>query len=852
MIHTGWATESPDGVWSSISGNQLVSSRTPEKPAWIEPERFSAFSLNRENLETVLAGAKNQQTDAPFKIPEKAGSITLPDPRGNFVRFRYVESNLLGPKLKQKYPEIRTYRGVMEKNPRVTARFDISRTGFRAQVFGMVDTWYVDPYYRKSDTHISYYLRDYRPEGKTFRCMVKNRLKKYKRERIPEILHRTGSELRTYRLVIACTGEYSQAVGSGSEADAQAAITTTVNRVTGLYEQELAISFTLVETVIYTDGTTDPFSNDDAVTLIDESREVISNEVGIPNFDIGHTFSTGAGGVSYLGVVCDDSSQVSSNYKGGGVTGRENPTGDAYDVDYVCHEIGHQFNANHTYNGTDSSCYAEHNHATAFEPGSGSTIMGYAGICGNDNLQPNTDPIFHSASHDEIVNYVTLGQGNKCGTVTDLSNVIPVVDAGPDYTVPAGTAFVLSGSATDSDVDDVLTYLWEEHDAGTHELLSSPDDGTQPLFRVWTPKPEPVRYLPGLKTLAGESDPLFEKIPRIGRTLNFRLVVRDGKGGYDYDDMNVTVKDTDAPFVITSTSDYNSVTREITVNWDVSSTDSSPYNVSMVNLYLSTDRGLTYDMDNPLAENTPNDGSQTVTLPDTDLSNARIMIKSVGHIIFDVSDLLEATDVIVKNNGFEDGAVDWTQNSSNSLELIYSDAGMAHSGNYFAWLGGLNNETGYVEQQVVIPDGSTSLTFWFKMGIGEANSYFQVLVDGNEIFKVTHNDEETYQQYQKVTLDISAYADDAGHTIRFYSENDGNSETDFFVDDIAVERVDILLTPGDFDGSGVADVSDLVLGLKAISGFGESIEIKGDADGDGIIDLTDILYVIQKVSEVRK
>jgi hypothetical protein len=397
-----------------------------------------------------------------------------------------------------------------------------------------------------------------------------------------------------------------------------------------------------------------------------------------------------------------------------------------------------------------------------------------------------------------------------------------------------------------------LTYLWEEHNAGTHASISSPDDGSQPLFRVWTPKPEPVRYLPAFKTLAGESDPLFEKIPRVGRTLNFRLVVRDGKGGYDYDDMNVTVRDTDAPFVITSTGDYNSATREITVNWDVSGTDSSPYNVSTVNLYLSTDGGLSFDMDNPLAENTPNDGSQTVTLPDTDLSNARIMAKSAGHIIFDVSDLLKVTEIIVKNNGFEDGAADWTQNSTNNIDLIYSDASLAHSGDYLAWLGGTSNETSSLEQQVVIPDGSTSLIFWFKMEFGEANSYFQVLVDGNEIFKVTHDDAGSYQQYQKVTLDISAYADDTGHTIRFYSKNDGNSSTDYYVDDIAVERVDILLTPGDFDGSGGVDISDLVLGLKAISGFGESIDTKADVNGDGIIDLSDILYVIQKVSQVRK
>ena len=183
----------------------------------------------------------------------------------------------------------------------------------------------------------------------------------------------------------------------------------------GIYEKELAVSFTLVADtadIIFLDPATDPFTNPgdqpEGVTyssqLLGEGQKEITDRIGSANFDIGHVVSTGSGGVAGLGVVCQDSGDASTGAeKARGMTGRTHPIGDAFDVDYVAHEIGHQFGGNHTYNGTVCTTG---NPSTAYEPGSGSTIQAYAGICGSDNLQANSDPIFSAASFLEMIAYV--------------------------------------------------------------------------------------------------------------------------------------------------------------------------------------------------------------------------------------------------------------------------------------------------------------------------------------------------------------------------------------------------------------------------------------------------------------
>lgn len=623
---------SPDNIWHEISNQELTAYRDndPTPEYWIHPDKFLAFSLDKAALEDELGAAPLERLALAAELQPEPAIIYLPSPDGNYMPFEFMESSIMAPDLQAKFPEIRTYAGTSVEDSSVKVRFDYTPAGFHAQVLVPNARWYIDPHFQGDTTmYVSYYKTDYHPTKEPGQCLLKGG---EALGRSFEFQARSGNKLRHYRLAVAATGEYS-AFHGGTKEGALAAITTTINRVTGIYEREMAIRLILIgnaDTIVYTDPTTDPFiGNDDADILIDESQTVINTNIGATNYDIGHTFSTGAGGLAGLGVVCNDSKKAE------GVTGQSHPVGDPFDVDYVAHEIGHQFGADHTFNGINGNCAGDQrNAATAYEPGSGSTILAYAGICNEDNLQEHSDEIFHSATHEAIIDYVSA---NTCGTTTPLANAIPLANAGADYSIPAQTPFVLTGSGNDTDTGDTLTFLWEEHDLGPPAALDAEDDGHIPLFRVFTPTAKPVRYLPRLATLASNTKDNAEKLPTEGRSMNWRLIVRDNKGGVNSDYARVIVDPNSGPFQITSPNGGETLSGTINVNWNVANTTNSPVSTANVDIFLSTDGGLTFDLDNPLAKGTPNDGSHPVTLPTVPIEQGRIMVKGANNIFFDIS-----------------------------------------------------------------------------------------------------------------------------------------------------------------------------------------------------------------------
>lgn len=622
---------SPDDVWASPPNVQVTDF---DAPLNVIVDKSRVMVLNIDQLQSILSNAPLDSPELPENQRPLPSTLYLPDPDGGFVEFEFRRTQLLAPELAAKYPEITTYRGVSVKDSSITVNFDFTPSGFHAQVLDPGNRWFIDPQFKNNTVRYLSYRRASKSTD-SWQCLVESDIG----ERVGSSsieAGRSGDIRRTYRLAVAATGEYSQFHG-GTVPSALAAITTTVNRVTGIYEKELAVSFQLVannDSIVFTDPLADPFNgNNSAGVLIGESQTVIDDDIGSANYDVGHTFSTGAGGLASLGVICDNAS------KARGVTGSSNPAGDAFDVDFVAHEIGHQFSGNHTFNGSQGNCSGTNrNGSTAYEPGSGTTIQAYAGICGADNIQNNSDAIFHSESHAEMMAHVTSGSGATCGVNTALTNAIPTANAGNNFTIPKSTPFLLTGSGTDADAGDGLTFSWEQRSLGPQAALSAVDDGQIPLFRTLIPKTDSFRFLPELADVVGNIIDNSEKLPSVARVMDWRLTVRDNQGGVESDDSQITVDGVAGPFTVIDPNGGETVSNSYNVQWNVAGTNTAPVSSANVDMFLSTDGGLTFDFNNPLVTAVPNDGQQTVNFPATPTSAARIMIRGNNHIFYDVSD----------------------------------------------------------------------------------------------------------------------------------------------------------------------------------------------------------------------
>lgn len=387
--------------------------------------------------------------------------------------------------------------------------------------------------------------------------------------------------------------------------------------------------------IVFTDSTKDPFKgNENGEILLNESQTTIDKIIGGANYDIGHTLSTGSGGLAEVGVVCVNGSKAK------GVTGNFPPLGDPFDIDYVAHEMGHQFGANHTFNATTGSCSGNGNPSSNTEPGSGSTIMSYAGICDpSNNLQPNSDPQFHAISFDEITEYITNGIGNECAVQIPTGNTPPVVNAGPNYTIPKSTPFVLTGSASDAD-KDALTYSWEEiNTGGPFGPWNSPEEDA-PIFRSFQPVTTPVRYFPKITDILNNTATIGEVLPSYSRVLNFRLTARDnraGGAGICFSETSVAVDGESGPFAVdesntAATWDVGTFKR---ISWKVNNTNTAPVNCANVAIELSADGGQTFPV--TLLASTPNDGAEEIIVPDNITTEARVRVKAIDNIFFDVS-----------------------------------------------------------------------------------------------------------------------------------------------------------------------------------------------------------------------
>jgi hypothetical protein len=617
----------------------------------IVPKKYFTFSLTGTELKDKLFSAPDERS---VKINESQCIVTLPAPDGKMQQFRVVESPIMEPGLASQFPNIKTFSIKGIDDPYANGKLDWNEQGFHGMVRSINGDFFVDPYcVGNLNDYITYYTKDFEkdpsqtmPEAGVISSKDQSQAPKKKEESGAKINSATpascvGALLRSYRLAVACTGEYAIAATGFSVptvGQTLSKIVTSVNRVDGVYETEVAVRMVLVATetnVVFTDPNTDPFTgNNNANVLINESQTVITNTIGSPNFDIGHTFSTGGGGLAALGVVCSNSQKAS------GITGSPAPVGDPYDIDYVAHEMGHEFGGTHTFNANTGSCSGNINAPTAVEPGSGITIMAYAGICGINDLAAHSIAYFHAVSYDEIVNYINNVPGNTCSQNIASNNLPPVVTGSGNYAVPKSTAFVLTGSATDPD-NDILTYSWEEMDPGASS--GNWNSGSTPYFMSYAPKAVPSRSFPNATVVAvgNYTATKGEYAPPTAQTLNFRLTARDNKmggGGVCYASSNVTIA-ASGPFQLTYPS-VAGITWYLNgienITWNVNGTNSAPVSCDSVRVSISYDSGSTYSV---LLNSTPNDGMEAVPVPTVmnTISTCRIKIESVGNIFYDMS-----------------------------------------------------------------------------------------------------------------------------------------------------------------------------------------------------------------------
>jgi Metallo-peptidase family M12B Reprolysin-like/Calx-beta domain len=642
MVASLAAANASAAVWRDVS-SASVGAPAPER--LLVGNRHHVVEMDLAGLQAALGSAPLERTAAA-----RQGGVVLelPWPGGGTRRFAMENSPVVEPALAERHPEIQTYRGRGIDDPSAMGRFDLGPGGFHGMVLSNEGTVFIDPWSRSDTAHyVSYYKRDYRRrDGTSFQCdfdasnpdLADASLAEHFGLENPEAATLHGDNLRTYRLALAANVEYSTFHG-GTIPLVHAALVVAVNRVNTVYERDLAVHLNIVaanDSVIWL-VEPDPYTNNSGGTMLGQNQTSLDTIIGSANYDVGHVFSTGGGGVAGLGVVC------SATQKARGVTGLGSPIGDGFYIDYVAHEMGHQFRGNHSFNGTTSNCGGgNRNASTAWEPGSGSTVMAYAGICGAEDLQPHSDDLFHVGNLiNEMQPFVTTGAGSVCGVSTPTGNPAPVVNAGPDFTIPASTPFSLTGSATDTN-GPVLNYVWEEMDLGTAGPPNT-DNGTRPIFRTFNVLSSPTRTFPKLADiLSGAATPAFgEAYATTNRTMNFRLTVRDnfaGGGATSTDLVQVTVVAAAGPFTITAPNTAVSWTGGTSqaVTWNVANTTGAPINAANVRISLSTDGGTTFPT--VLAASTANDGNETIVVPNTPTTQGRIKVEAVGNAFFDIND----------------------------------------------------------------------------------------------------------------------------------------------------------------------------------------------------------------------
>jgi len=654
---------SEDGLWRL---REKVDSRRTSAEVERGPKFYQALTLNEMAQRRLLSHAPMElRADGEFTKAARQNQVvmTLPRPDGTFSRFDIEESPVMAAELAARFPHIRTYRGRGLDDPTATTRLDVTPQGFHAIVLTSEGTIIVEPAAHASRgqyrQYISYDQRDAPQDGDAFSCLVLGaeqatvQSKQLSRKGYANPLA-SGATLRTYRLALAATAEFTQTYGGGTVGGSLSVLTTLINAVNAIYERDLGIHLTLVAnetSIIFTNSATDGYTSNDVNALINQNQVVLDQRIGSANYDLGMVMDGRVFG-SQPGFVFQGAANyqsVCSNGRKGTATSilRSTEPTTITAIYVAAHELAHMLGALHTLNSTIDDCGPSRFPENAYEPGTGSTIMGFRGgvlpngfyfpLCSGDDLR-STDTYFHTASIEQITNYTTFGNGSFCGVSTNIGNTQPNIDAGADFTIPANTPFILTASGSDADAD-ALTYCWEQFDLGAAGPPHT-DNGDRPIFRSFAPVANPARTFPQLSDILSGTPTFGESLPTTDRTMNFRVTVRDnhaGGGGVNTGAMRVNVVSSSGPFVVTQPGSSPSwpAGSTQTVSWDVANTSSAPINCATVGVLLSVDGGNSFPF--TLASGIPNSGAATISVPNMPTSSARVKVEAAGNIFFNIS-----------------------------------------------------------------------------------------------------------------------------------------------------------------------------------------------------------------------
>ncbi len=910
---------SADELWSPVSEPAISEGGRRV----IRPEQYVVVKLNTDALRARLGSAPLEFSNAARMLNVE---LSIPKPDGTLTRLRLERSPVLSSEIADKFPDWSTFHGYGIDDPTITGRFSWTDDGFRGYVLSNKGTYSIDPYQMGDRETYQVFFKDrFQRDRSKFHCEVEEMLSGRFSENdpletriggAPEFAH--GTQVRTYRLAIATTFEYTNFFRQTGDTDLQAQtralaqVVISINRIIAIYRKELAVSFVLVSGIntVFPVNPEVPsnYNNNGSSGDLTANQSNLSTIIGNDNFDVGHVFQTGDGGIATLSSVCGSS-------KARGLSGLPDPTDDPFDVDYVAHELGHQFAMNHTFNST-ANCGSSPA-AARKEPGSGVTIMGYAGICSSvSNVQRNSIDIFHVHNLTESINFLTTGGGSTCGILSG-TNSVPVLSTLSDYTIPFNTPFNLTASATDAD-GDTLTYNWEQNSssASTSGYPNTTDDDdisliSRPGFRSYLPTNEPTRTFPSLPyilnnsneapvtftALSGTGSICFsncitgEDLPSAARALNFRVSVRDARGGIADAGNVINFVDTTTPFKVTTQNSSPVLWTggsNRTVTWDVSGTTANGINAANVKISLSTDGGLTFPF--ILAESTLNDGSANIIIPGVSTTKARIKIEAVGNIFFDINDVNFSID-----NGSSSAPFDFDGDGKTDIAIFRP----APSGGEWWWQRSSNNQvpatpfglaTDSIAPGDFTGDGKLDITvwrpesgFWYILRSEDFSFYgfpFGALADvpmtadydgdGKDdpavfraaaglwfITRSSDNQIETVQFGLPGDVPVAADYDGDGKADIAIFRRGGLNGAEWWINRTTQGVIALIFgastdraVPGDYTGDGKADVAIfrpsngnwLVLRSEDFSFFGFPFgqngdqPVSGDYDGDGRID----------------